>query len=262
MISLVVLGCLVAQPTYAQDPAPGWMAYAVGSVPQGVERITKLTMKWKVGAQPQYSRAFFSPWFGMDPADNLNLIQPVNPWLGSQWTMYTEYFQWSPEHNSNSRQYSVQPGQTLKGSLVYDSASDSYELAQTVLETGETSSQVVKCQEGKKYTVPYVVYEKTFPCQYYPPDEHVDFTEIYVECDGKECSDDIKWEPRVKDSNCEMKAVIKDSNTISITWNTQAKSKYDNMSEDELFALNFHGWAAKIIPTMLEKDIANPEAVL
>eukprot|EP01052_Picozoa_sp_SAG31_P059281 SAG31_NODE_18601_length_630_cov_0.772128_1_plen_36_part_10 len=36
----------------------------------------------------------------MDPADNLNLIQPVNPWTGRSWSAYTEYFQWSPEHNS------------------------------------------------------------------------------------------------------------------------------------------------------------------
>jgi len=230
----------------AQDPAPGWMAYAVGSLPEGVDRITKLTMKWKVGEEPSHSRAFFSPWFGMDPSDNLNLIQPVNPWLGSQWAMYTEYFQWSPEHNSNSRQQSVEAGQTLAGSLVYDESTDSYELSQTVVETGVSSSQTVKCQSGKKYTVPYVVYEKTFPCQYYPPDEKVTFTDIYVECDGKDCTDDVKWEPMVKDANCNMQANIEDSKTISITWDTSAASKYDNFSENELFQLNFHGWATKV----------------
>lgn len=55
------------------------MAYAVGTVPAGTTRITKLSMAWKVSQNPKLSRAFFSPWFGMDPADNLNLIQPVNP---------------------------------------------------------------------------------------------------------------------------------------------------------------------------------------
>ena len=53
----------------------------------------------------------------MDPSDNLNLVQPVNPWSGSSWSMYTEYFQWSPTHNSNSRQHSVEAGQTLHGQL-------------------------------------------------------------------------------------------------------------------------------------------------
>jgi hypothetical protein len=170
---------------YGQDPADGWMAYAVGAIPSNYERITRLEMTWKVGANPTSSEAFFSPWFGMDPADNLNLVQPVNPWSGDSWSMYTEYFQWEPEDNVNSREYSVESGQTLHGSIVYNSAQDSYVLKQTIVETGETSSQTVKCQDGKKFTIPYVVYEKTFPCYTYPPDQIVTFTNIIVECDGQ-----------------------------------------------------------------------------
>jgi hypothetical protein len=88
----------------AADPAGGWMAYgsihpphilrisftwrvhpaAVGQVPAGTQRITKLDMKWKVGGNAKPSGSFYSPWFGMDPADELNLIQPVNPWIGRE----------------------------------------------------------------------------------------------------------------------------------------------------------------------------------
>merc|ERR1719198_2642851 len=103
---------LVATLARAQDPAHGWMAYAVGSIPDDANRITRLEMKWKVSENPRDSRSFFSPWFGMDPNDNLNLIQPVNPWLGRGWSMYTEYFQWSPTHNSNSKSYDIEAGQT------------------------------------------------------------------------------------------------------------------------------------------------------
>ena len=81
--------------------------------------------------------------------------------------------------------------QHLHGALVYDSTSDSYELTQTVVETGAKSSQTVKCQNGKKYTIPYVVYEKTFPCKDYPPDGIVTFTEIVVECDGSDCASKV-----------------------------------------------------------------------
>ena len=91
-------------------------------------------MSWTVGATPKKSSAFFSPWFGMDPSDNLNLIQPVNPYssgfFGGGWSMYTEYFQWSPEDNSNSKSHTVKSGQTLHGSLDYDASSDSYTLSQ------------------------------------------------------------------------------------------------------------------------------------
>ena len=62
----------------------------------------------------------------MDPSDNLNLIQPVNPWGGSSWTAYTEYFQWSPERNSNSDSITCSAGDILHGSLVYSDSDDSY----------------------------------------------------------------------------------------------------------------------------------------
>ena len=71
----------------AQDPAEGWLEYAMSSLPSSVERITRLEITWTVGQA--LSWAFFSRWFGMDPADNLNLIPPVNPWSGSAWSMYT-----------------------------------------------------------------------------------------------------------------------------------------------------------------------------
>ena len=245
MMKLVLTLCALTG-VAAQDPASGWMAYAVGELPSGYERITTLEMTWKVGASPKTSLAFFSPWFGMDPDDNLNLIQPVNPWSRTSWSAYTEYYQWSPTHNSNSETIGASAGDTLHGSLVYDSASDSYVLTQTNIDTGASSTQTVACQSGKKYTVPYVVYEKTFPCADYPPDENVTFFDIVIECDGVDCADDVLWEANVKDANCDMAANILDSRTISITWDTSASSKYDALTDTELFDLNHHGWATKL----------------
>jgi hypothetical protein len=246
MKSALCLGLSLVGSALAQDPAEGWMAYAVGEVPAEVDRITRLEMKWKVSNDPRSSQAFFSPWFGMDPLDNLNLIQPVNPWSGGQWSMYTEYFQWRPTHNSNSPQRGVEAGQTLQGFLVYDSATDSYNLTQSVVETGATSYQNVRCQWGKKYKLPYVVYEKTFPCADYPSDGAVTFFDIVVECDGKDCTDKVNWQPMVKDANCNMKANIISPQSISITWDTSMASKYDNMTDAELFDLNYKGWATKM----------------
>ena len=118
--------------------------------------------------------------------------------------------------------------------------------ASTIL-LGESSTQVVKCQSGKKYRVPYVVYEKTFPCYTYPPDGEVVFRNIYVECDGRDCTNDVQWESKVKDANCGMKANIKSSTEISITWDTSMASSYDNMTDAELFKLNYHGWATNLL---------------
>ena len=52
---------LLASAAYAQDPAHGWMAYAVGTLPDHYERITRLEMTWTVGAEPSHSRAFSPP---------------------------------------------------------------------------------------------------------------------------------------------------------------------------------------------------------
>jgi hypothetical protein len=138
--------------------------------------------------------------------------------------------------------------------MVYVPATDSYDLSQTIVETGVVSSQNVPCQNGKKYTLPYVVYEKTFPCADYPPDEIVTFRNVYVECDGKDCTNLIKWTTAVKDANCNMAAHVNQTSSatsISITWDTSAPSKYDKMTRDELVLLNknsggVNGWAKNI----------------
>eukprot|EP00163_Fabomonas_tropica_P027437 TRINITY_DN5286_c0_g1_i3.p1 TRINITY_DN5286_c0_g1~~TRINITY_DN5286_c0_g1_i3.p1 ORF type:complete len:280 (-),score=24.50 TRINITY_DN5286_c0_g1_i3:163-975(-) len=153
----------------AQDPATslsGWMAYAVGTLPSGTERLTHLEMKWKVSNNPRPSFAFFSPWFGADTTDNLFLIQPVNPWEGGQWNGYCENFIWQPVYNQDSPSFSVSPGQTMHGIMTYDASSDSYNVTQSCVETGATSSLQAKVPNGKKVTIPYVVYEKTWPCRY------------------------------------------------------------------------------------------------
>lgn len=232
------------------------MAFAVGAIPNGTQRVTALEMTWKCSQKPAGSGlAFFSPWFGMDPADNLNLIQPVNPWSGlmsSDWGMYTEYYQWSPTHNSNSRRYAVQPGQTLHGKLEYTAATDSYLLSQTIVETGQTSEQNVTCQNGKKYTIPYVVYEKVNRCSEYPPDGKLDFTITRAECDFVDCINDIKWEAKVKDANCNFAAHINSQTSISLTWNTKGASAVDHLSDAQIAELNRSpGWANEAADAVL-----------
>ena len=197
--------------------------------------------------------------------------------------MYTEYFQWSPEDNRNSHQVPCKSGQTLHGSLDYMPLLDAYNLTQRVVETGAISTQIVKCQSGKKYTLPYVrtcpavlfvvfciaytsvaccnryvVYEKVFPCKMYPPEEKVTFTDIVAECDGKDCTSSIVWSPMVKDANCEMAAhIAAGGKEISITWSTSVASKYDNMTATELYDLNMHGaWAKNLESSgLLERPV-------
>jgi len=81
--------------SYFRSPAAqGWLGYATASCPAGTT-LTFMDAYWPVGATPARSQSFYSPWFGIDASDNLNLLQPVNPWLGNEWQIYNEYFQWS-----------------------------------------------------------------------------------------------------------------------------------------------------------------------
>ncbi len=82
MLSAAILASAFAL-TAAQDPAEGWLAYARALPPSGKpgQRLTKISARWKNLKNPRPSQSFYSPWFGIDTADNLNLLQPVNPWL-------------------------------------------------------------------------------------------------------------------------------------------------------------------------------------
>jgi len=124
-----------------------------------------------------------------------------------------------------------------------------------VIETGATSTQTVKCQRGKKFLVPYVVYEKTFPCHSYPPDGVVTFRNITMECETAtqprmDCKELVQWSAKEKEDHCNMRAHIDSSDQIRITWDTSMASKYDNHTQVELIALNTGrraSWAQKLV---------------
>ncbi len=81
LLPLLVAATWLAGAAVAQDPDSGWMAYAVGQVlrsraeraaplvapaqvPAGTSRVTRLRMRWTVGANAKSSDAFFTPWYG------------------------------------------------------------------------------------------------------------------------------------------------------------------------------------------------------
>lgn len=56
----------------------------------------------------------------------------------------------------------------MHGDLTYLASQDAYNLTQVNLNTGAVSQQVIPCQDSRDYTVPIVVFEKTWPCRDYP----------------------------------------------------------------------------------------------
>jgi hypothetical protein len=217
---------------FAQDPASGWLGYATGLYTTNRnEPISFIEAYWKCGANPPKSNAFFSPWFGLDTTDNLNLIQPVNPWTGSQWEIYNEYYQWQPPHNENSQSHVVQAGDVLYGSITFNSADQSYMLYHKDMTSGWSVNMSVPVQKSgtvyKNYTIIYFVYEKVANCNQYPPDGEVTFYNIKVEVGGKDVTSQISWTTAYVEDVCDNRAHILNATAIQITWNTKLNNGRD-----------------------------------
>ncbi|EGD73234.1 hypothetical protein PTSG_04950 [Salpingoeca rosetta] len=217
LLLLAVAGCAVAQ-----DPAEGWLGYAKGVNPSGEGIITYIEAKWRVGSNPRRGGAFFSPWFGIETSDNLNLIQPVNPWTGNQWQIYNEYFQWVPTHNYNSEAHVVRPGDVLFGSVSYNPSKNSYTVFHKDMNDGWSVTTEIPVQRSggdyKKYTIVYFVFEKEWDCDQYPPDGEVTFYDIKVQYNNQTVSP--QWTTAYVDDVCNNRAHIVDESTIKITWDT------------------------------------------
>jgi hypothetical protein len=220
--------CLLAFGAYAQDPAQGWMGYAVGTYPGG-GRITFMEAYWKCGATPRTSSSFYSPWFGIETSDNLNLLQPVNPWEGNKWEIYNEYFQWSPESNKNSAAHVVDAGDILYGSVTLNDTDHSYMLYHKDETSGWSVNMSIPIQmKGtayKNYTIAYIVYEKVCPCADYPPDNEVTFYDIKIEYEGKDATNSVQWKTAYVDNNCNNRAHVLNQTAIQITWDTKFDEK-------------------------------------
>eukprot|EP01111_Echinosteliopsis_oligospora_P013367 TRINITY_DN477_c0_g1_i1.p1 TRINITY_DN477_c0_g1~~TRINITY_DN477_c0_g1_i1.p1 ORF type:complete len:227 (-),score=52.05 TRINITY_DN477_c0_g1_i1:105-785(-) len=217
---LVVCAAIICRIAYAQDPAEGWLAYATANY---TGHITYMEAKWKVPDDPKRKGAFFSPWFGIEASDNLNLIQPVNPWSGDEWQIYNEYFQWEPEHNFNSEMHTVKAGDIVFGSVTYVASNNSYTIYHSDLNDGwsvQNSIPIQKAENGqpKTYNIVYFVFEKEYKCDYYPPNNEVTFFDIKVEYDGQEV--DLQYTTSYVDNDCNCRAHVLNSTSIQITWDS------------------------------------------
>ena len=113
LIVVLLLGCVLGQ-----DPAQSWLGYAkaVQSNHTSQDIITKIEVYWTNPSNPTRDGCRFCPWFGIETSDNYNLIQPVNVWDNSgrpDWIVMNEYFQWHPEHDTQSRTVSTSAGDTI-----------------------------------------------------------------------------------------------------------------------------------------------------
>lgn len=175
-----------------------------------------------VPQDPLKKGAFFSPWFGIEASDNLNLIQPVNPWSADGWSIYNEYFQWSPESNYNSESHTVKAGDIVYGSVDYVAANNSYTITHSSMSDGWSVASSIPIQKKngayKIFNIIYFVFEKVAKCDQYPPNNEVTFYDIKIEYDGVQVNP--QWKTAFVDDVCNNRAAILNSTAIQITWDS------------------------------------------
>jgi len=222
-VALIIVGLVVG--IASQDPAQGWLGYAEATYPAGI--LTYIEAKWTVPENPTVGGAFFSPWFGIETSDNMNLVQPVNPWVFDHWEIYNEYFQWDPENNIDSANHVVQAGDILFGSVTYNAATASYTMYHKDLTDGWSVSTNIPIQADpdtgvlKNYTIAYFVMEKSWDCNQYPANGEVTFYDIVIKYNGKQ----IKplWTTSYVDDVCDCRASILSPSSLKISWSTSDK---------------------------------------
>ena len=152
----------------------------------------------------------------IESKSNLDLIQPVLPWLGNSWVGYTEHFDWNGGTNKNSRMIDVRAGDVMHGTVTYNPQENSYTQTQTNTRTGETSSMDVPVTDNETFEHFWIVLEKVPEvCSQLPPSGTVTFYDIIVEYDNVKI--DPVYTTSYVDDKCNSRAHIATPN-VTITW--------------------------------------------
>jgi hypothetical protein len=233
-IALAVIAITAPVAVVAQDPGPNWIVYAKATCPRPDQMITKMSAKWIIpenGEDMTEQNEFWTPWFGIETTDNLNLLQPVTCWGPDSWTLSTEYFQWTPDYNFNSEFVTVSTGNLCYGEVVYlppgkNSTEPQYRVSmgsgdsQSSASTWQIAPIQIDSKTGarKNYTNAYVVFEHPFhKCHKYPKSDKMEFFDIVLECNGQRVVDP-KWTTGEVKRVCDFEAHVVNASRIKFTW--------------------------------------------
>ncbi len=208
----------------ANDPAGSWLSYAAWTAPDnGV--ITSLNTTWTVPSLPATSLGSNAPgwWFGVQTKDgNGALIQPILAYgyTGSHFSIFNGCFDWTDGSWTTSDDQTVQPGDKITSSVVYNKDDNSYTMYIASEQTQwsiSTKYAIKKEQKEPESTAYFVLEHQPLTCRAYPTDGAMNFTNIYLEVDGKQVTPE--WEAKQERPACDSKATIVDPTTIQFTWN-------------------------------------------
>ena len=214
---------------YSNDPSTSWLSYAQFTSAAG-GKITMMNTTVIVPSAPT-KRVGSDPsfWFGLQTGQGDGaLIQPILAWdqRDAGFGVFHEVFDWSTGQNHDSPEhFHVPPGDVLTQSVSYRASDNSYDmyLFSHNLSKGISWNYKLSAKQGATpETVAYIVVEHApMNCAEYPSSGGIDFTQIYIEVDGKQVVDPL-WVSKQEKPACGSKAEVVDATTVSLKWNPKA----------------------------------------
>eukprot|EP01050_Picozoa_sp_SAG11_P012939 SAG11_NODE_1475_length_4838_cov_3.412956_4_plen_136_part_00 len=105
----------------AGDPSGGWLTFAVYRAPKPTDIITKLSATMVVPETPLGRGGSPAFWFGTQTSKGDGaLVQPIMAkWLGDGFYMFQEIFDWTDQHDDQTKPKRVHPGDLITASVSY-----------------------------------------------------------------------------------------------------------------------------------------------
>lgn len=152
-------------------------------------------------------------------------MQPIQAkWLGSQWEMFHEIFDWTTGRDSASSHFAVPAGDSVWAEVTYKAADNSYDMAMTSAKTGKSVSfnyKLQRRQHATESTAYFVLEHQPRECGQLPPNGIVTWSNISVEVNYATVPAPV-FVAKQEQPACSSKVEIVDPMTITLTWDASA----------------------------------------
>lgn len=185
---------------------------------------------WTVPSDPAVKFGSNAPgwWFGIQTTEGDGaLIQPILAYgyQGSVYSIFNGVFDWTDASWHTSREVeTVNPGDVITSSIVFEEASNAYTMRISTPATKEitTTYAIQRRQTAPETTVYFVLEHQPITCAAYPTNGQCQFSQIYIEVEGKPVS--VTWEAKQEKPDCDSKVTVIDSETLLFEWSSKASS--------------------------------------
>ena len=137
--------------------------------------------------------------------------------------IWHEVYDWNTRDDSrSSTAYAVKAGDELSASVSYVERTRSYDMFFSSPEGTISYNYPLSAKQTDAETVAYIVVEhQPYSCRELPRGNGITFHDIHVEVDG-ELVDGSAWEAKQSVPACDSEAVVIDSQTVALTWDTSS----------------------------------------